>query len=62
MLAIEANVLTEFVKANGMGRVDPMRFEEALSQLAETYEYQVQPNASLYFTNKYLPSNGFSLN
>ncbi len=62
MLAIEANVLTEFVKANGMGRVDPMRFEEALSQLAETYEYQVQPNPSLYFTNKYLPSNGFSLN
>ena len=62
MLAVEANVMTEFVKANGMGRVDPLRFEEAISQLAETYDYQEKPNADLYFTNKYLPTNGFSLN
>ena len=62
MLAVEANVMTEFVKANGMGRVDPLRFKEAISQLAETYDYQEKPNADLYFTNKYLPTNGFSLN
>ena len=62
MLAVEANVMTEFVKANGMGRVDPLRFEEAISQLAETYDYQEKPSADLYFTNKYLPTNGFSLN
>ena len=45
-----------------MGRVDPLRFEEAISQLAETYDYQEKPNADLYFTNKYLLTNGFSLN
>ena len=30
MLAVEANVMTEFVKANGMGRVDPLRPGQSL--------------------------------
>ena len=55
-LAIDANVLTENVAANGMGGVDAARMETALGQLAETYEFQNAPDASLYFTDAYLPA------
>ncbi|WP_299749332.1 ABC transporter substrate-binding protein [uncultured Tateyamaria sp.] len=55
-LAIDANVLTENVASNGMGGVDAARMETALGQLAETYEFQNAPDASLYFTDAYLPA------
>ena len=61
MLAVNANVLTDYVKTNGMGSVDPTRLDAAIKQLAETYEYNGQPDASLYFTDKYLPAGGFPL-
>ncbi len=54
-LSIEANVLTDYVEANGMGGIDAARMEEALGQLAETYEFQNTPDATLYFTDAYLP-------
>ena len=60
-LAIDANVATEAVMASGMGLVDPTRMARALEQLAETYEFQAPPEASLYFTDAYLPGGGFSL-
>ena len=62
MLAVGANVMTDYVKSNGMGGVDAARLDSAIAQLAETYEYKGQPDASLYFTDKYLPAGGFSLN
>ena len=55
-LAIDANVLTDAVQANGMGAVDADRMATALEQLAETYEFQNAPDASLYFTDAYLPA------
>ena len=55
-LAIDANVLTDAVAANGMGAVDAARMEAALAQLAETYTFQNAPDASLYFTDAYLPA------
>ena len=61
-LAIEANVLTDHVKANGMGAIDDARFAAAIEQLSETYEYKAAPDASLYFTDAYLPAGGFALN
>ncbi|MEO0692392.1 MAG: ABC transporter substrate-binding protein [Pseudomonadota bacterium] len=54
-LAIDANVLTDAVATSGMGGVDATRMEAALAQLAETYEFQNAPDASLYFTDAYLP-------
>ena len=45
-----------------MGGIDAARMETAISQLGETYEYQNTPDASLYFTDAYLPEGGFSLN
>ncbi|MGR3500697.1 ABC transporter substrate-binding protein [Pseudaestuariivita sp.] len=55
-LAIDANVATDFAMANGMGGIDADRMAKALEQLAETYEFQNAPDASLYFTDAYLPA------
>ena len=54
-LAIDANVVTDYTRANGMGGIDDARMAKALEQLAETYEFQSAPDASLYFTDAYLP-------
>ncbi|MCE2522641.1 MAG: ABC transporter substrate-binding protein [Rhodobacteraceae bacterium] len=63
MLAVDANVMTDYVMANGLGGVDPDRMAKALEQFAETYEFQGEPDASLYFTDVYLPdSGGFMIN
>jgi NitT/TauT family transport system substrate-binding protein len=57
-LAIEGNVLTDYVKENGMGGIDPDRFTRALEQVVETYAFENEPNAELYFTDEYLPDDG----
>ena len=54
-LAIDANVLTDAVREGGMGGIDPERMASAIEQLATTYEFQAEPDASLYFTDAYLP-------
>ncbi|MDJ0827137.1 MAG: ABC transporter substrate-binding protein [Rhodobacter sp.] len=54
-LAVDANVVTDYTQANGMGGIDDARMAKALEQLAETYEFQNPPDASLYFTDAYLP-------
>ena len=54
-LAIDANVLTDYAAANGMGGIEADRMAEALGQLAETYTFQAEPDAALYFTDAYLP-------
>ncbi|MEM6387605.1 MAG: ABC transporter substrate-binding protein [Pseudomonadota bacterium] len=61
-MAIDQNVLTDYVKSNGMGGIDAARMEAALAQLGQTYEFQGTPDASLYFTDAYLPEGGFSVN
>ena len=58
-LAINANVLTDYVKANGMGGIDSARVSAAIKQLSETYDYKPAPDAALYFTDAYLPAGGF---
>ncbi|MEM9755546.1 MAG: ABC transporter substrate-binding protein [Pseudomonadota bacterium] len=54
-LAIDANVLTEYVAENGMGGIDPSRMATALEQMALVYDFQTAPDASLYFTDAFLP-------
>ena len=61
MLAADANVMTDFVKENGMGTIDAARMDAAIAQLQETYEFQNAPDASLYFTSAYLPDGGFMM-
>ena len=60
-LAIDANVDTDWVAANGFGVIDPARMASALEQTALTYEFANAPDAALYFTDTYLPEGGFAL-
>ncbi|MBC7157131.1 MAG: ABC transporter substrate-binding protein [Rhodobacteraceae bacterium] len=57
-LAIAANVATDWVKANGIGNIDPARMERAIAQIRETYTFTNEPDAALYFTDAYLPTDG----
>jgi NitT/TauT family transport system substrate-binding protein len=57
-LAIADNVLTDFVKANGMGGIDPARMATAIEQTRTVYQFVNAPDASLYFTDAYLPRDG----
>ena len=57
-MAIDANVLTDYVKANGMGGVDTTRMARAIKQTKSVYTFKNEPNASLYFTDAYLPTDG----
>ena len=61
-LAIDANVVTDYTSANGMGGIDQDRFDNALEQIKLTYEFKTTPDAALYFTTDYLPEGGFKLN
>ncbi|MEM9047959.1 MAG: ABC transporter substrate-binding protein [Pseudomonadota bacterium] len=61
ILAIEANVVTDYTTANGMGGIDATRMANALEQISLTYTFQTAPDAALYFTNAYLPDGGFAL-
>ena len=54
-LAIDANVATPYALENGMGDIDPARFEKAMAQVAETYEFRNDPDPAAYFTDAYLP-------
>ena len=54
-LSIEANVLTDYVKANGLGSVDPERFAKAIEQTKSVYEFANTPDAALFWDGEYLP-------
>ncbi|WP_208454444.1 ABC transporter substrate-binding protein [Jannaschia marina] len=54
-LAIDANVLTDYVAENGMGDIDADRMATAIEQTKLVYEFQTEPDASLYFDPQYLP-------
>ena len=55
-LAIDANVVTDYSSANGMGGIDADRMANAIEQIKLTYEFQNEPDMSLYFTDAFLPS------
>lgn len=54
-LSLKANILTPYVKANGMGDVDKERFAKALAEVADAFGLPSAPPAEKVFTNKYLP-------
>ncbi|MEL6873100.1 MAG: ABC transporter substrate-binding protein, partial [Pseudomonadota bacterium] len=57
-LAIDANVVTDYTKANGMGGIDMDRFKASLKQIAENYKFKSEPDATKIYTDEYLPSDG----
>jgi len=58
MMSVDANVLTDFVKENGIGSIDADRMASAIEQTKTVYEFQNEPDASLYFDSSYLPTDG----
>lgn len=60
-LAIDANVVTDYTKANGFGDVDDARLASSLEQIATTYSFQNAADSALFFTDAYLPEGGFAL-
>lgn len=54
-MAIDANVLTDYVMENGMGGVDADRMTSAIEQTKSVYEFQAEPDAAKYFDSSYLP-------
>ena len=57
-LSIDANVVTDYTKANGMGNVDKARMEKAMMQLGQNYKFSNKPDMSKIFTDAYLPKDG----
>jgi NitT/TauT family transport system substrate-binding protein len=54
-MALDQNMLTPWVKANGWGGVDPARFDRSLDQIGLTFTYKAKPKSSDIFTDAYLP-------
>ena len=57
-MAIDANVLTDYVKENGMGGIDADRMASAIEQTKSVYEFQTAPDMAIYFDPSYLPTDG----
>lgn len=57
-LSLQDNVFTDYVKANGIGNIDPARMATAIEQTKTIYEFKTAPDASLYFDSSWLPKDG----
>ena len=57
------NILTGDVKHNGIGGIDPARFERSIDQVAEDFKFQKRPQAADIFDDQFLPPlNGRLIN
>jgi NitT/TauT family transport system substrate-binding protein len=57
------NILTSEVRRNGIGTIDPARFERSIDQVAEDFKFQKRPQASDIFDDQFLPPlNGRLIN
>jgi NitT/TauT family transport system substrate-binding protein len=57
------NILTGDVKHNGIGGIDPARFERSIEQVAEDFKFQKRPHAADIFDDQFLPPlNGRLIN
>ncbi len=54
-MALRDNMVTPWVKANGVGGVDMARLEKSIDQIADTYEFKNRPKAADIFTDAFLP-------
>lgn len=57
------NILTDDVRRNGIGGIDPARFERSIEQVAEDFKFQNRPQTSDIFDGQFLPPlNGRLIN
>ena len=60
---ISDNILTGEVKHDGIGGIDPARFERSIDQIAEDFKFQKRPTAADIFDDSFLPPlNGRLIN
>ena len=52
---ISDDILTGEVKRNGIGGIDPARFDRAIDQIAEDFRFQKRPSAADIFDDAFLP-------
>jgi NitT/TauT family transport system substrate-binding protein len=52
---ISDNILTEEVKRNGIGGIDPARLERSIDEIAEDYKFRRRPVAFDIFDGSFLP-------
>ncbi len=50
--ALEKNIVTKEVKANGYGAIDTKRLAEAIDQLAMTYSFEKKPAAADFLMHR----------
>ncbi|HEX8664532.1 MAG TPA: ABC transporter substrate-binding protein [Beijerinckiaceae bacterium] len=54
-MVLRQNVLTPWVKENGVGRIDHARFERALDQIGLAFPYKNRPKVEDVFDDRFLP-------
>ncbi len=54
-MAIDLNILTPHVRANGMGAVDPARLQSAVQQIAQAVKLASVPEVEEIWTDAFLP-------
>lgn len=56
-VAIADNILTDDVRRNGLGGIDPARFEASLDEIAEDYTFRKRPTLADIFDDAFLPGS-----
>jgi len=54
-ISLQTNIFTPYVKANGMGDVDPERFARSVALVSDAFGLSPAPAPDKIFTNKFLP-------
>ncbi|MCK1743647.1 ABC transporter substrate-binding protein [Bradyrhizobium sp. 139] len=53
--ALVDNILTDEVKRNGLGGIDPARLERSIDQIAQDFKFRKRPAAGDIFDDRFLP-------
>ncbi len=49
------NILTDEVRRNGLGGIDPARLERSIDQIAQDFKFHKKPAAGDIFDDRFLP-------
>ncbi|MEH2472671.1 NitT/TauT family transport system substrate-binding protein [Nitrobacteraceae bacterium AZCC 2161] len=56
-VVIHDNILTDDVKRDGLGGIDPARLETSIGEIAESFTFRARPAASDIFDDSFLPGS-----
>jgi NitT/TauT family transport system substrate-binding protein len=54
-ISLQTNIMTPYVKANGMGDVEPARFARSVALVSDAFNLSPAPAPDKIFTDKFLP-------